>query len=69
LRTGITLSRLELDSDDGNKRARNRANARKAYNAALRQSEKLFLTPAQSAEIGAKFNRLKANLEKLGGVF
>jgi len=68
LETGITFSRLALDADDEDKRARNRANARKGYNTALRQWEKLLLTPAESAEIGAKFNHLKANLEKLGEV-
>ena len=55
LEMGITFSRLALDAHDENKRAGNRANARKAYDAVLRQSEKLILTPAQSDEIDAKF--------------
>ncbi len=66
LETGLTFSRVALNSkDNANKRARNTANARKAYDTAQDWAAKLALTPADSKEVAAGFERLKANLAKL----
>lgn len=65
LETGLTFSRVAAASDDRSKKARNTANARKAYDTARRWAAKVVLTPADSKEIEAAFERLKANLAKL----
>jgi hypothetical protein len=66
LETGLSFSVVALDANDPEKATRNRANARLAYDTALRFLERVALTPAESEELDAKFTQLRAALKKLG---
>ena len=69
LETGLTFSRIASDSRYSDKRDRNRANARKAYDTALGWTKRLSLNAEDSLEVGEKLKKLKAALEKLGERF
>ena len=66
LRTGLTMARIALEAESRNKVDRNRANARKAYDAALRFIAKTPLTDEEAEEIRAMITRLKLALAELG---
>jgi len=63
--TGLTLARLAADSRDAKKKARNRCNARKAYDTALKRVGAV----AQSEDLEAvhqKLRKLRKLLKSLG---
>jgi hypothetical protein len=64
LETGITLADLALSAKYADKRERNKANAHKAQDTALRFWNKL--TPADAAELGAILEHLRSKLRELG---
>ena len=66
LRTGLTLTGIALDSRDQARADRNRANARKAYDAVLRFAPKVGLSPDETNEINAKLEQLRSQLQHLG---
>ena len=66
LDTGLTLSKIALDSNHLEKSNRNRFNARKAYNAILHFAPKINLTEKEIKEIESKLGVLKSNLRELG---
>jgi hypothetical protein len=66
LRTGLTMARIALEAESRNKVDRNRANARKAYDTALRFIAKTPLTDEEAEEIRAMITRLKLALAELG---
>ena len=66
LETGLMFSRFALEAkNDANKRARNTANARKAYDTAQAWAAKVALAPTDAHEIDTKFERLASALAKL----
>jgi len=66
LRTGLTLTKIALDARHHDKTSRNRANARKAYDAVLRFIPKVNLSDSESAEFTSKLQQLKSELALLG---
>jgi hypothetical protein len=66
LSIGLNFSGIALQSGNPEKAARNTANARKAYDTALRLRDKLILTAEEKSETDAGLAKLKADLEKLG---
>ena len=66
LSTGLTLSRLALDARRQDKANRNRANARKAYDAVLRFMPKASLSVDETSEVNSKLQELKSQLKLLG---
>lgn len=66
----MTLVRIAADSDkDPEKRARNRQNARRAYDAVLRLSTSAALKDEERAEVDEKLRQLKSRLEEIGETF
>lgn len=66
LSLGLTFSGIALQSDNPEKTARNTANARKAFDVALRLIHKIILTTEEKSETDAGLAKLKADLVKLG---
>ena len=66
LRTGFTLTGIARDSRDRARAERNRANARKAYDAVLRFVPRVALSPDETNEINAKLEQLRSELQRLG---
>jgi hypothetical protein len=67
LTTGLTFSKIALDeTKDESKVERNRANARKAYNAVLHFMPGTILSAAESQEIEARMAQLRSALQQLG---
>jgi len=66
LLTGRTLSNIALRSLNQEKRTRNQANARKAYDAILRFLAGSKLDVEQAAEIKSKLEELQSDLRLLG---
>ena len=65
LEAGLAFSHLALTSKNRNTKARNTANARRAYSTAQDWAAKILLSPTDSEEISANFERLAAALAKL----
>ena len=69
LNTGLTFAGIALTPALGaEKVARNRANARAAYDSLLRFKDSVALTPEQSAVFDLGFARLRDQLRELGEV-
>ena len=66
LHTGLTLSRIALSKNHTEKRSRNRANAKKAYDAVIRFLPGTNLAPDQEVEIRNMLEELKVELRLLG---
>jgi len=69
LRTGFTLARIAGRAARLEKKERNRMNARKAYDTAVRFTGKLQMTAPEEAELRAKLVKLQDELKLLGEVF
>jgi hypothetical protein len=67
--TALTFSGLALQTDDSEKKKRNRKNARKAYDSILHLWNNVTFTPRQEGYIHEMMGRLKGNLELLGEKF
>jgi hypothetical protein len=67
--TALTFTGLALETDNPEKKTRNRKNARKAYDTILQLLGKVTFTPAQEAHLHEKLSRLKNDLELLGEKF
>ena len=66
LQTGITFADLALTARHEDRRERNKANARKAYDTALRFMSTGSPTPKITAEMEDRLEHLRAQLKKLG---
>lgn len=66
LDTGLTLSRIAMQADHQNKAARNRLNAKKAYDTVIRFMPRVSLSREESREIKSKLNDLRSCLQRLG---
>jgi len=66
LRTGLTMARIALEAQSWNRVNRNRVNARKAYDTALRFVAKTPLKDEEAEEIRGMITRLKLALVELG---
>lgn len=66
IHTGLTLSKIALETDDEEKRQRNRANARKAYDSIMHFMPRVFLADKEAHEIKVGVAELLADLQKLG---
>jgi hypothetical protein len=66
LHTGFTLSRIALDASDERKRGRNRANARKAYDALLHFLPTAMLSDVELTEVKESLAKLRSDLQLLG---
>jgi hypothetical protein len=62
-----TFATIALQSDDREKAARNKQNARKAYDIALHFPAPATLTEDQEKEIPEKLASLRSHLRELGG--
>lgn len=69
LEVAETFADIALESDDGASLPRNRQNARKAYDTALRFPQRTPLTAVQDSEIGARLASLKSEPTELGEEF
>jgi hypothetical protein len=69
LNTGLTFAWIALTSPDrSDKIARNRANARAAYDTLVRFKDSIYLTAEQSSHFESGFTRLQEKLRELGEV-
>src|SRR5215467_3642846 len=66
VQTGLTFSKIALQSRHQEKTDRNRANARKAYDCLLRFMPRVTPTTGEWGEIRASVAELKSNLQQLG---
>lgn len=66
LQTGITFADLALTAKHDDRRERNTAQARKAYDTALRFMGTLSATPEVAGELKDRLEHLSAQLKKLG---
>ena len=64
--TGLTMAKIALDSTHKSKRERNRANARKAYDAVVHFMRSSTLEGYEADEIKRGLAQLKSELMKLG---
>jgi Spy/CpxP family protein refolding chaperone len=64
LETGITFAQLALSARREDKIERTKANARKAYDTAVKFMERL--TPEKSAELDSLLQNLRTRLQDLG---
>ena len=69
LDTGLTFARVAASAKYENRRERNLANARKAYDTALDFMSRSAFPNAESAELQDKSNELKRELQRLGETF
>jgi type IV secretory pathway TrbF-like protein len=67
--TALTFANTALQADDPEKKRRNRASARKAYDTVVRMMKKLKLSASDAEEIQQGLQRLKSELVTLGEVF
>ena len=67
--TALTFTQMALDTDNQEKRDRNRGNARKAYDTISRLRERVVLTPAQEKHLNKQMQRLTRELTELGEKF
>ncbi len=63
--TGRTFARIALDARDGEKIARNTANARKAYDTARAWAQTALLSAEDSKQIAEQLELLENDLAKL----
>ncbi len=66
LQTGLTLANIALEATRRQTTARNRTNARKAYDAILRFFPKVKLSADETEEIKSLLEQLKSKLRLLG---
>jgi hypothetical protein len=66
LTMGLTFARIALEARTESKFERNRANARKAYDALLHFTPGTSLSAEEAQEIGASTAQLKSALQQLG---
>jgi hypothetical protein len=66
LQTGITFADLALSAKHEDRRERNRANARKAYDTALHFMSTLSPTSEIPAELKDRLEHLRTRLKQLG---
>jgi hypothetical protein len=66
LQTGITFADLALTAKHDDRRERNKANARKAYDTALRFMDTHSPTPEITTELKDRLKHLRDQLKKLG---
>ncbi len=70
LKVGLTLVRIALSSRSrSERRQRNRANARKAYDSVVQFRKDLILTSAEEQVFNSGLTQLKSLLEQLGESF
>ena len=64
--TALTFTKIALETDDREKRDRNRKNARKAYDTILHLRKKVEFRPSQDKFMNEKIEQLKGDLITLG---
>lgn len=70
LETALTFVRIAREAgEDAEKKRRNQANARKAYDSVLHYEKRLDLSADERRELAEKLKRLKSALIDLGEVF
>jgi hypothetical protein len=67
--TGLLFAEIAQGSDNAEKRARNCAHARLAYNTVLRFIGRVSLTEAESESLSLQMAKLKIRLQTLGECF
>jgi hypothetical protein len=67
--TALTFTQLALETDNQEKKVRNRKNARKAYDTILHLWDNVTFTPTQEGHMHEMIGRLKSDLELLGEKF
>jgi hypothetical protein len=69
IETALTFSRIALQSNDPDRKQRNRKNARKGYDTILRFLPKVPLETEDRDYLSTQMQELKANLQNLGEEF
>ena len=70
LNLAMTMIRMASDANaDSQKKLRNRANARRAFDSVLDFSKRIVLTDDAKSEIAQKLGEVKVALERLGETF
>jgi hypothetical protein len=69
VQTALTFTGLALETDNEEKKIRNRKNARKAYDTILHLWDNVTFTPTDEGYMHEKMGRLKGDLELLGEKF
>jgi hypothetical protein len=69
VKTALTFSGLALETDNEEKKQRNRKNARKAYDTILHLQHNVTFTPSDEVYMHQMLGRLKNDLERLGEKF
>ena len=64
--TGLTFANIAAHSENAEKKARNQAHARIAYETILRFVSRVSLTAAEAETLASKVTRLKDGLAALG---
>lgn len=64
--TGLTTAKIALTTKSTEKKERNRAMARRAYDTVLRFVPKTYVTDSEAADLREKLEQLKADLRALG---
>jgi len=67
--TGLMFAEIARESDNAEKTARNRANARLAYDTLLRFIGRVSMTDAEAQSLQEKMGKLKLELQTLGESF
>lgn len=67
--TGQMFADIAKQTDNTEKRAHNRINARTAYDTILRFIGRVTMTEAESETLGGKLAKLKSDLQGLGELF
>lgn len=67
--TGLTFSKLALETDNPEKKQRNLRSARRAYDMVIRLLDRIPLSEEDAECLSQELAYLKANLERLGEVF
>lgn len=66
LHTGLAMSRVALVTRSKEKKQRNRANARKAYDAILHYLPGSHMTPSEANDFELRLDKLREVLKSLG---
>jgi hypothetical protein len=66
--TALTFCQIARDTEDPDKKARNREHARRGYDTVMSLMKKVHLTEAEHQDMAANLEKLRSELENLGDV-
>lgn len=69
VQTSLTFCKIARETDDPDKKSRNRHHARRGYDTVVRLMRKVDFTQTELQEMNANLEKLKSQLQSLGEVF